>query len=165
MEIIKVFGGVVEALQTYNRDVDTLMELGVEVGESTSPKMIESDLLTIKYFPCTGDIPDTLKGLSCDKLIFCGSVDPHLKSIIESSVKDRGKEKKQSEDIRNKREELENKIKSLKEDISSLQDMCLHPYLKKEYSSSGGGWDDSTNDMSWIDFSCPDCGKRWSEDY
>lgn len=44
-----------------------------------------------------------------------------------------------------------------------LQAMCLHPNVSKKYDGSTGNWDPN-DDCYWIEFKCPDCGKKWIED-
>lgn len=44
-----------------------------------------------------------------------------------------------------------------------LQGECTHPNVKKKYRGSSGNYDPSA-DSYWIEFDCPDCGKRWQED-
>lgn len=41
-----------------------------------------------------------------------------------------------------------------------LQKICLHPDHSKKYDSNTGNYD-PTADSHWIDYHCPDCGKRW----
>lgn len=45
----------------------------------------------------------------------------------------------------------------------ALQETCAHPNATKKYGGDTGNWDRS-QDSYWIDFSCPDCRKRWRED-
>lgn len=44
-----------------------------------------------------------------------------------------------------------------------LQAICQHPFADKKYRSDTGNWDRS-QDSYWIEFKCPDCGRRWIED-
>lgn len=44
-----------------------------------------------------------------------------------------------------------------------LQTLCQHPNASKKYGSDTGNWDRG-QDSYWIDYNCPDCGKRWQED-
>jgi hypothetical protein len=44
-----------------------------------------------------------------------------------------------------------------------LQTICKHPSADKKYRGDSGNWDRS-QDSYWIEFKCPDCGKRWIED-
>lgn len=44
-----------------------------------------------------------------------------------------------------------------------LQSTCKHPAVTKKYQGSSGNYDPSA-DCYWIEFKCPDCGKRWMED-
>lgn len=44
-----------------------------------------------------------------------------------------------------------------------LQNLCKHPNADKKYNGSTGNWD-RNDDSYWIEYKCPDCDKRWSED-
>lgn len=38
---------------------------------------------------------------------------------------------------------------------------CPHPDASKKYCSSTGNWD-RNDDAYWIEWKCPDCGRKWS---
>ena len=44
-----------------------------------------------------------------------------------------------------------------------LREICTHPNVTKKYDGSTCNWDPN-DDCYWIEFKCPDCGKRWTED-
>jgi hypothetical protein len=44
-----------------------------------------------------------------------------------------------------------------------LRDICPHPDASKKYCGSTGNWDRS-DDCYWIEWKCPDCGKKWMTD-
>lgn len=44
-----------------------------------------------------------------------------------------------------------------------LQSTCSHPAASKKHCGNSGNYDPSA-DSYWIEFKCPDCGKRWMED-
>jgi len=67
------------------------------------------------------------------------------------------------EEIRKKWESIDRREEKLARELSKLQSVCSHPNVKKEYKSNTGNYD-PTADSYWIDFQCPDCRKRWSED-
>ena len=46
---------------------------------------------------------------------------------------------------------------------AELQKICSHVNASKKYCSDTGNWD-RNSDSYWIDYSCPDCGKKWSVD-
>ena len=41
-----------------------------------------------------------------------------------------------------------------------LQNICSHVNASKKYDGSSDNYD-RTNDQSWIEYKCPDCGKFW----
>jgi hypothetical protein len=45
---------------------------------------------------------------------------------------------------------------------NELQQICQHPNVEKKYRGDTGNYD-RTADSYWIDFKCPDCGKKWWE--
>ena len=65
--------------------------------------------------------------------------------------------------IRKRREALERQEAKTSAAIKLLQIECQHPNATKKYGASTGNYDPSANGY-WIDFQCPDCGKRWSVD-
>lgn len=44
--------------------------------------------------------------------------------------------------------------------IEELRDECGHPNATHEYRGNTDNYD-PTNDCYWIEYNCPDCGKRW----
>lgn len=44
-----------------------------------------------------------------------------------------------------------------------LQEACKHPGVVEKYCGNSGNYDPSA-DSYWIDYHCPDCDKRWTED-
>jgi len=66
-------------------------------------------------------------------------------------------------DIATRRIQYEARIDHWEGLLSELQTECPHQNVKKEYKGSGGNYDPSA-DSYWINFDCPDCGKRWQED-
>ena len=44
-----------------------------------------------------------------------------------------------------------------------LRDICPHPDASKKYRGSTGNWDRNDN-CYWIEWKCPDCGKKWMTD-
>jgi hypothetical protein len=65
--------------------------------------------------------------------------------------------------IRRRRSTLTKKIETAQAQIRQLQASCPHPNVQKEYGSNTGNYDPSA-DSYWIDWNCPDCGKRWTTD-
>jgi len=65
--------------------------------------------------------------------------------------------------IRRRRTTLTKKIETAQEQIRQLQASCPHPDVQKKYGSNTGNYDPSA-DSYWIDWNCPDCGKRWTTD-
>lgn len=44
-----------------------------------------------------------------------------------------------------------------------LQLLCSHPNATKKYCGDTGNWDRAA-DSYWIEYRCPDCGKKWNVD-
>lgn len=44
-----------------------------------------------------------------------------------------------------------------------LQKLCSHPDVIKKYRGNTGNYDPCA-DSYWIEYDCPDCGKRWIEE-
>ena len=65
--------------------------------------------------------------------------------------------------IKQKVDKIHDKLHRLQTDLIRLQDECDHPNVVREYKSSTGNWDRG-DDAYWINFTCPDCRKRWMED-
>lgn len=65
--------------------------------------------------------------------------------------------------IQRKRQTILNKQVKLSEELYELQMLCTHPDLTKKYGGNTGNYDPS-QDSYWIDWHCPDCGKRWTTD-
>ena len=47
--------------------------------------------------------------------------------------------------------------------ITKNQQDCPHEGLVGKYEANTGNWC-ASDDRYWVEFSCPDCGKRWTED-
>jgi hypothetical protein len=65
--------------------------------------------------------------------------------------------------IRRKRASIERREEKLADELIKLRSVCSHLNVTKEHKSNTGNYDPSA-DSYWIDFRCPDCGKRWTED-
>jgi hypothetical protein len=65
--------------------------------------------------------------------------------------------------IRRKHINITGKITTLQEQIKQLQELCQHTNVEKKYKANTGNYDPSA-DSYWIDWRCPDCGKRWITD-
>ena len=65
--------------------------------------------------------------------------------------------------IINKRKRIQQKIKDLHLQLETLQNECTHVNLEKRHCSDRGNYDTSM-DRYWIEYSCSDCGKHWTED-
>lgn len=61
--------------------------------------------------------------------------------------------------IQHKLELIEEAYKEIKE----IQSVCTHEGLTGKYGANTGNYcrDD---DSYWVDFTCPECGKTWTED-
>lgn len=65
--------------------------------------------------------------------------------------------------VKRKRITIHDKIAKLNEQLSELQTLCTHPDVTKKYGGNTGNYDPSA-DSYWIDWACPDCGKKWRTD-
>lgn len=65
--------------------------------------------------------------------------------------------------IRRKWSTIDRKEEKLAQERATLQAECTHPNVVKKYDANTGNYD-PTADSYWIDFTCPDCRKRWRED-
>lgn len=65
------------------------------------------------------------------------------------------------DEIRAKRAKLTAKRLRLFDEVAMLQQTCQHPTPEKKYGSNTGNYD-PTADIYWIDYTCHDCGHRWS---
>jgi hypothetical protein len=69
--------------------------------------------------------------------------------------------------IETKRKRIESKILKLRGDLAALQTECSTQghggKLEGKYKSNTGNWSPS-DDYYWVEFKCPLCDKRWSED-
>lgn len=54
-------------------------------------------------------------------------------------------------------------IKEMSDHIEQLRLLCTHPDKTGECGGSSGNYDPSA-DAYWIDWHCPDCGKKWMTD-
>lgn len=59
------------------------------------------------------------------------------------------------------RKRIEKRQQKAYADLEELQVLCKHPGPTKKYGSSTGNWD-LGDDRWWIDWACPDCGKKWT---
>lgn len=67
------------------------------------------------------------------------------------------------EEIRRKWESIDRREDKLAKELAKLQTLCTHPNVKKTHKSNTGNYDPSA-DSYWIEFVCPDCCKRWTEE-
>jgi hypothetical protein len=65
--------------------------------------------------------------------------------------------------IQRKYRTITGKVSKLIDQLTELQAECQHPNVNKEYKGDTGNYD-PTSDSYWIDWSCPDCNKRWRTD-
>jgi hypothetical protein len=61
------------------------------------------------------------------------------------------------------RKALDKNIEDLQKQLGTHASTCEHPVLTGKYGANTGNWS-STDDSYWVDFFCPNCGKRWTED-
>lgn len=54
-------------------------------------------------------------------------------------------------------------IDDIKKELLIHPTTCRHYDLTGEYGANTGNWC-ASDDYYWVDFSCPNCGKRWTED-
>jgi len=64
--------------------------------------------------------------------------------------------------ISEKYQKLKVKLNKVQEDILKLQAECTHVNVTQSKGSTTGGFDPN-NDSFWIDHTCPDCGKMWTD--
>jgi hypothetical protein len=64
--------------------------------------------------------------------------------------------------IKNKYNNIQKKFKSVQSELNWLQETCKHPNVDTKHTSDRGNYDPSM-DQYWIEYSCPDCGKFWTE--
>ena len=65
--------------------------------------------------------------------------------------------------ILQRRIQIEQEIGQAYMNLKSLQEECTHPALVGTFRSDTGNWSE-VDDNYWVEFKCPDCGKRWDED-
>lgn len=65
--------------------------------------------------------------------------------------------------IATKYNRLQSKICKILLEIEELRALCPHENLTYKLCGSTGHWDRS-DDSYWIDWSCQDCGKKWTTD-
>lgn len=53
-------------------------------------------------------------------------------------------------------------IKELYEEIKEIQSICMHEGLVGKYGANTGNYCSQDNSY-WVDFTCPECGKKWAE--
>lgn len=64
--------------------------------------------------------------------------------------------------IKKKVDQARVKIEQQQQLIRELQDQCPHPDAIRQYRADTGNYDPAW-DQYWIDFTCPDCQKHWTE--
>lgn len=62
--------------------------------------------------------------------------------------------------IKRKWGSIDRREQKLADELKALHNECPHPNATKKYDGSTGNYD-PTADCYWIDYNCPDCGKRW----
>lgn len=67
------------------------------------------------------------------------------------------------DEIRKQAELIDKKEELLFRKRVKLQSICGHISLHKKFQLSTGNYD-PTADCYWIDYYCPDCAKRWTEE-
>jgi hypothetical protein len=65
--------------------------------------------------------------------------------------------------IKNKYNQIQKKLKGIQSELDWLQKTCKHPTADAKHKADRGNYDPSM-DRYWIEYSCPDCGKFWTED-
>jgi hypothetical protein len=65
------------------------------------------------------------------------------------------------EDVRKKYRLLKSLQAKTSLALTILERDCTHPLLTMKYGGSSGNYDPSDNHY-WIDWACPDCGRRWT---
>lgn len=65
--------------------------------------------------------------------------------------------------ISQRREQINQRLNEARLELNALQEECTHPLLTGTFKSDTGNWSRS-DDVYWVEFVCPDCGKRWDED-
>ena len=58
---------------------------------------------------------------------------------------------------------LQAQIKEASDRINVLRSKCKHKKAVKTYGSNTGNYDPS-NDGYWTEYSCPECGRYWTEE-
>lgn len=59
-------------------------------------------------------------------------------------------------------ESLNAQIASLQQQIKIIQGKCGHKNVIKKNGSGTGGYCEQ-DDLYWVDYSCPNCSKTWTE--
>lgn len=67
------------------------------------------------------------------------------------------------DEIRKKCESIDKREEKLAKELAKLQSICQHPNVLSKHDSNTGNYDPSA-DSYWIDYTCPDCRKRWRKD-
>lgn len=65
--------------------------------------------------------------------------------------------------IRKRLAAIEKRAAQAAADLAVLRQECMHPNVTKNYGADTGNWCKS-DDRYWIDYSCPDCKKKWTTD-
>ena len=66
------------------------------------------------------------------------------------------------EEIQTRRAHIEAQYEALAAEEAALKILCAHPAVEKKYDGDGGSYYDPPT--YWINWTCPDCGKRWTTD-
>lgn len=62
-----------------------------------------------------------------------------------------------------KRQRIESNLQKYNQQLKVLQETCEHTGLQKQHKADTGNYDPSA-DRYWTEFTCPDCGKKWTEE-
>jgi hypothetical protein len=65
--------------------------------------------------------------------------------------------------IRKRYQQLQARIDRAREGIAALQQECPHANVEKQHRADTGNYDLSS-DRYWTEFTCADCGHRWTEE-
>lgn len=68
-----------------------------------------------------------------------------------------------ADEIKAEADRLLGEITKAQAELIALRKNCPHANQTKVHRSDSGNYDSSA-DCYWIDFSCHDCGKRWTEE-
>lgn len=65
--------------------------------------------------------------------------------------------------IARKYQSIKKKMAVLESDLKELRSACPHNDVKEVYLSDTGNYD-LTHDRYWVEYTCPHCGRFWTED-